>query len=48
MKKDNGNFKLIGGLIAGMIIGSATIVCANQAIQAIQNTEIKISLNGKI
>ena len=48
MKRDNSNFKLVGGLLAGMIIGGATVVGANQAIQAIQNTEIKVSLNGKI
>ena len=42
------NFKLICGLLAGMLIGGATIVGANQAIQAIQNTEIKVSLNGQV
>lgn len=46
--RKNSNFKLIGGLIAGILIGSATIVGANQAIQAIQNTEIKVSLNGQV
>jgi len=44
----NSNFKLIGGLIAGVMIGGTTVVGANQAIQALQNTEIKVSLNGKI
>ncbi len=44
----NNNFKLIGGLIAGILIGGATVVGANQAIQAIQNTEIKVSLNGQV
>ncbi len=44
----NGNYKLVGGLIAGILIGSATIVGANQSIQAIQNTEIKVSLNGQV
>ena len=44
----NGNFKLIGGLVVGMIIGGATIVGANQYIQAMQNTEIKVSLNGQV
>jgi len=48
MKKVRSNFKLIGGLLAGMIIGGATVVGANQAIQAMQNTEIKISLNGEV
>ncbi|MBR6252552.1 MAG: hypothetical protein IKR04_01755 [Clostridia bacterium] len=48
MIKGNGSFKLIGGLLAGMLIGGATIVCANQAIQALQNTEIKVSLNGQV
>ncbi len=43
-----GNIKLIGGFLAGIMIGGATIVCANQAIQALQNTEIKVSLNGAI
>jgi hypothetical protein len=48
MNKDNGNFKLIGGLLVGMLIGGATVVAANQAIRALQNTEIKISLNGQV
>ncbi len=48
MKKENGNFKLISGFIAGIIVASATVVGANQAIQAIQNTEIKVSLNGQV
>ncbi len=43
MKKDN-----IIIAVASFILGSATIVGANQAIQAMQNTEIKISLNGEI
>ncbi len=43
-----GNIKLIGGFLAGMMIGGVTIVYANQAIQALQNTEIKVSLNGAI
>jgi hypothetical protein len=30
------------------VIGGLTVVGANQAIQAIQNTEIKVSLNGQI
>ncbi len=44
----NTNSILIGGLLAGMIIGGATVVGANQAIQALQNTEIKVSLNGQV
>ncbi len=48
MIKENRNFKLIGGLVAGMLIGGVTVVGANQAIQALQNTEIKVSLNGQV
>ena len=48
MKKVNGNLKLVGGLLVGILIGGATVVGANQAIQAIQNTEIKVSLNGEV
>ena len=48
MKKERKNFRFTSGVIVGMIIGSATIVCANQAIQALQNTEIKVSLNGQV
>jgi len=42
------NIKIIGAAIAGFILGSATIVFANQAIQAIQNTEIKVDLDGSV
>ena len=45
MKK---NLKVICGTLAGFILGGLTIAGANQAIQAIQNTEIKVSLNGTI
>ncbi len=31
-------FKEIGLVLSGIMIGSATVVCANQAIQAMQNT----------
>ena len=48
MKKGSGKFKLIGGLLAGMLLGGVTVVGANQAIQALQNTEVKISLDGDI
>ena len=44
----NNNIKVICGTIVGFVLGGATIVCANQAIQAMQNTEIKVSLNGQI
>ena len=40
--------KAVGLVLTGIVIGGATIVCANQAIQAMQNTEIKISLNGQV
>ena len=30
------------------MVGGLTVVGANQAIQALQNTEIKVSLNGQI
>ena len=42
------NFKTICIAIIAFILGSATVVLANQAIQAIQNTQIKVSLNGEI
>ena len=42
------NFKIIGASIISFILGSVTIVCANQAIQAVQNTEIKVDLDGQI
>lgn len=48
MKKTNSNIKQIRGLLLGMMIGGATIVCANQAIQALQNTEVRVSLNGQV
>ncbi len=48
MKKGNGNYKLISGLLVGLLLGGLTVVGANQAIQAIQNTEIKVSLNGQL
>ena len=44
----NNNLKVVLGTVAGIMIGSLTVVGANQAIQALQNTEIKISLNGQI
>ena len=46
--KNSNNFKVICGTLAGIIIGGTTVVGANQAIQAIQNTEIKVSLNGQV
>jgi len=45
MKNKN---RFLIGCVVGIIIGSVTLVCANQAIQAIQNTEIKVSLNGQL
>jgi hypothetical protein len=45
MKSD---LKVIFGALAGFMIGGFTVVGANQAIQAIQNTEIKVSLNGQV
>ena len=44
----NNNLKVILGTIAGVLIGGMTVVIANQTIQALQNTGIKISLNGEI
>jgi len=40
--------KMISCAAIGFLAGSLTIVGANQAIQAMQNTEIKVSLNGQI
>lgn len=48
MKKLSNNFKVVCGALVGFIIGGITVVSANQAIQAIINTQIKISLNGQI
>ena len=42
------NLKVVLGTIVGVMIGSLSVVGANQAIQAIQNTEIKVNLNGQI
>ncbi len=42
------NYKLICGTLAGLLLGGLSIVGANEAIQAIQNTEIKVMLNGKL
>lgn len=44
----NNNLKIILGTVAGIMIGGLTVVGANQAIQALQNTDIKISLNGQV
>ena len=41
------NIKIIGTAIASLMIGGLTVAGANQAIQAIQNTEIKVNLNGQ-
>ncbi len=45
MKSD---LQVIFGALAGFMIGGFTVVGANQAIQAIQNTEIKVSLNDQV
>ena len=42
------NCKIIISAIAGIMVGSLSVVGANQAIQAIQNTEVKIQLNGMV
>jgi len=44
----NNNLKVVLGTVAGVMIGGLTVVWANQTIQASQNTEIKVSLNGQI
>ena len=44
----NNNTKVILGALAGFIIGGMTVTVANQAIQAIQNTEVKIKAFGEI
>ncbi len=44
----NNKFKVILGTFAGIMIGGITVVGANQAIQAMQNTELKVNLNGQI
>jgi hypothetical protein len=44
----NNNLKVVLGTVAGVMIGGITVVGANQAIQAMQNTEIKVSLNGEV
>ena len=44
----NNNLKVVLGTVTCIIIGGLTVVGANQAIQAIQNTEIKVSLNGQV
>lgn len=40
--------KYILGCVTGFVLGSITIVCASEAIRAIQNTDIKVRLNGRI
>lgn len=42
------NMKVIFGTMTGIMIGGLAVVGANQAIQAIQNDQIKVSLNGEI
>ncbi len=43
----NGVVKMVAGVVAGMIIGGATIgVASNNYVQALLNQEIKVSLDG--
>ena len=44
----NNNLKIVLGTVAGAMIGGLTVVGANQAIQAIQTTGIKVNLNGQL
>ena len=44
----NNNLKVILGTIAGAMVVGLTVVGANQAIQVMQNTKIKVSLNGQV
>jgi len=46
IKKDN--LKFICGTTLGILIGGLTVSGANQTIQAIQNSQLKVSLNGQI
>ena len=48
MNKTSNNLKVVCGTLVGIMVGGLTVVGANQAIQAIQNTEIKVSLNGQV
>lgn len=43
----NNNLKVVLGTLTGIMIGCLTVVGASQTIQAIQNTEIKVSLDGQ-
>ena len=44
--KQSFNWKaMIGSALVGIVIGGLTVVGANQTIQAIQNTELKVTLN---
>ena len=42
------NIKVICAFILGIMVGGATVVCANEAIQAILNQNVKIVLNGEV
>ncbi len=44
----NNKAKMVGCTIAGFILGSLTIAGANQAIRAMQNTQIKVKLNYQV
>lgn len=48
MKDFKSKVTFVCGVISGILIGGISIVCANQAIQAIQNTNISVSLNDHI
>ena len=41
-------FRFISGLAVGFVLGSTIIAGANQAIQAILNNQVKVSLDGKV
>ena len=44
----NNKVKYASFMLGGMLIGSLSVVGANQAIQVFQNMEIKVDLNGQI
>ena len=44
----NNKLKMVSCTLVGLMIGGITVVGANQAIQAIQNNQIKVSLNGVV
>jgi hypothetical protein len=44
----NSKVKYASCILGGILLGSLTVAGANQVIQATQNTEIKVSLNGQV